>query len=221
MHIEGILYALRTGIPWRDLPSDFGKWSTVYSRFRRWSQKGLWDAVLASLSEIHADDEYIMVDSTIMRIHQDGSNPKGGQYRQAMGRSKGGLSSKIPMACDALGYPLSSIITGGERHDSTQGKALLKRHLQAQSYALLDAGYDSDDIRMFVEQNDATAVIAYRKNRIQIPDFDKHIYKERHKVENLFQRLKRYRRIATRYEKTHLAFKAMVSIASIMLYIRA
>ena len=165
--------------------------------------------------------KYIMVDSTIMRMHQDGSNPKGGQYPQAMGRSKGGLSSKIHMACDALGYPLSCIITGGQRSDVTQGKALLARHLRAKSYALLDAGYDSNEIRMFVEQRKATAVIAYRKNRIQIPDFDKHIYKERHKVENLFQRLKRYRRIATRYEKTHLAFKAMVTIASIMLYIRA
>ena len=177
--------------------------------------------MLKALNEIYTDEEYIMVDSTIMRVHQDGSNPKGGQIRHAMGRSRGGLSSKIHMACDALGYPLSCIITGGERNDVTQGKALLQRHLKAQGYALLDAGYDSNEIRKFVEQQKATAVIAYRRNRIQIPDFDKHIYKERHKVENLFQRLKRYRRISTRYEKTHLAFKAMVSLASIMLYIRA
>ena len=155
-----------------------------------------------------------MIDSTIMRVHQDGSNPRGGQSRHAMGRSRGGLSSKIHMACDALSYPLSCIITGGERSDVTQGKALLARHLKAQ-------GYDSNEIRKFVEQQKATAVIAYRRNRIQIPDFDKHIYKERHKVENLFQRLKRYRRISTRYEKTHLAFKAMVSLASIMLYLKA
>jgi len=86
-----------------------------------------------------------MVDSTIMRIHQDGSNPRGGQVRQAMGRSVGGLSSKIHMVCDALGYPLSYIITGGERSDVTQGKALLKRHLSENSYALLDAGYDSNE----------------------------------------------------------------------------
>lgn len=161
-----------------------------------------------------------MVDSTIMRIHQDGSNPKGGQIRQAMGRSVGGLSSKIHMVCDALGYPLNYIITGGERSDVTQGKALLKRHLSEDSYALLDAGYDSNEIRMFVEQRKATSVIAYRKNRNHIPDFDKHIYKERHKVENLFQKLKRFRRISTRYEKNHLTFSSMVAIASILLYIK-
>lgn len=211
---------LRTGIPWRDLPRDFGSWETVYAKFRRWSEKDLWNHLLVTFHELFSDDEYVMIDSTIMRVHQDGSNPKGGQVRHAMGRSKGGLSSKIHMACDALGYPLSCIITGGERHDATQAKALLQRHLKAHSYALLDAGYDSNEIRMFVERKNSKAVIAYRKNRLQIPDFDKHIYKERHKVENLFQKLKRYRRIATRYDKTHLAFNAMVSMACICLYLK-
>lgn len=181
----------------------------------------MWPSILQSLSQIYCDEEYIMVDSTIMRVHQDGSNPKGGQYPQAMGRSKGGLSSKIHMACDALGYPLSCIISGGEPSDVTQGKALLKRHLKSKGYALLDVGYDSNEIREFVEQQHATPVIAYRKNRLQIPDFDKHTYKERHKVENLFQKLKRCRRIATRYEKTHLAFQSMVLLASAILYIRS
>lgn len=98
-----------------------------------------------------------------MRVYQDGSNPKGGQYRQAMGKSKGGLSSKIHMAFDALGYPLSCIITGGERHDSTQATALLKRHLKQNSFALLDAGYESDDIRKFVNNKNSNSVIAYRE----------------------------------------------------------
>ena len=215
-----MIHVLRTGVPWRDLPAKYGKWSKVYAQFRRWSIKGVWDHVLMSLNQEHTDDEYIMIDSSIMRVHQDGSNPKGGQYRQAMGRSKGGLSSKIHMACDALGYPLSCIITGGERHDSTQAVALLRRHLREGSYALLDAGYDSDDIRQFVKQQNSTSVIAYRKNRLKIPDFDKHIYKERHKVENLFQKLKRFRRIATRYEKNHNMFKSMVNLASILLYLK-
>jgi len=219
LHLEGILFVLGTAIPWRDLPSEFGSWSSVYSSFRRWTQNGLWDHLLQHLAQRYQDSEYLMVDSTIMRIHQDGSNPKGGQQREAMGKSRGGLSSKIHMACDALGYPLSCIITGGERHDATQGKALLRRHLCAKGYVLMDAGYDSNELRDFVEASKATAVIAYRKNRIKEPSFDKDIYKERHKVENLFGRLKRNRRIATRYEKTHKAFQAMVHLASVMIYI--
>lgn len=216
-----MIFILRTGAPWRDLPAKYGKWSKVYAQFRRWSIKGLWNQALQSLQEEFSDREYIMIDSSIMRVHQDGSNPQGGQSRQAMGKSKGGLSSKIHMACDSLGYPLSCIITGGERHDSTQATALLKRHLTSNSYALLDAGYDSNEIRNFVRNRNATAVIAYRKNRRQIPDFDKHLYKERHKVENLFQKLKRFRRIGTRYEKKHDLFKAMVSLASILLYVKS
>ena len=220
LHIEGILYILRTGIPWRDLPDIFGKWSTVYKRFQRWSEEGLWQHMLTALNDLYSDDEYLMIDSSIMRIHQDGSNPKGGQMRQAMGKSRGGLSTKVHMACDALGYPLSCVITGGVRHDATQAKTLLQRHLKENSYALLDAGYDSDELRSIVDTNRSTSVIAYRKNRIIIPEFDKHLYKERHKIENLFQKLKRYRRIATRYEKTHSHFKAMVTFASILLYVR-
>jgi len=182
---------------------------------------GLWQNILTKLNEAFSDEEYLMIDSTIMRIHQDGSNPRGGQSRQAMGRSKGGLSTKVHMACDALGYPLTCVITGGERGDAPQAKVLLKRHLKANGYALLDAGYDSNEIRSFVETKGSKSVIAYRKKPIQIPDFDKHLYKERHKVENLFQKLKRFRRIATRYEKTHHHFKAMITFASILLYIRA
>lgn len=220
LHLEGIIYILRTGIQWRDLPNYFGKWATVYKRFQRWSASGLWNHLLIRLNDLYTDNEYLMIDSTIMRIHQDGSNPKGGQARQAMGKSRGGLSTKVHMACDALGYPLTCVITGGERADAPQAKTLLKRHLKANGYALLDAGYDSNDIRDIVDKADSQAVIAYRKNRKQIPVFDKHLYKERHKVENLFQKLKRYRRIATRYEKTHHHFKSMVTLASILLYIR-
>lgn len=136
-----------------------------------------------------------------------------------MGRSRGGLSTKIHMACDALGYPLGFILTGAERHDCTQAKALLEKFIQPQQYCLMDAGCDSSDIREFVMQQEATAVIAYRKNRVSIPDFDKHIYKERHLVENLFQKIKRFRRVATRYEKLQLNYSAVVAIACVMVWV--
>ena len=69
-------------------------------------------------------------------------------------------------------------------------------------------------------QQGATAVIAYRKNRVKVPEFDKDIYKERHKVENLFQKIKRYRRVAMRFEKLQMTFAAMVAIASILVWIK-
>src|SRR5690606_39118567 len=112
LRIEGILWILRTGAPWRDLPALFGPWQSVYDRFRAWTANGLWASILTGLSARARDEEYVMVDSTAMRVHAHGANPEGGQLAQAMGRSRSSLSTKIHLACDALGYPLGFILTG-------------------------------------------------------------------------------------------------------------
>ena len=69
MTFEGILYRMRTGIPWRDLPSEFGEWSTVYRRFNLWSKKGVLDKLFRSLSTM-ADFEWVFLDGSIVRAHQ-------------------------------------------------------------------------------------------------------------------------------------------------------
>ena len=220
LRIEAILWILRTGAPWRDLPGHFGNWKSVYDRFRAWKRSGLWAAILERLSAASADHEYLMIDSTSMRVHAHAANPAGGQLAQAMGRSKASLSTKIHMACDGLGYPLGFILTGANVSDFDQAKPLLKRYLRAESHAIMDKGYDSDAIRECVNQQGGVAVIAIHPNRSQKPAFDEDVYRERHKVENLFQRLKSFRRIATRYEKLHSSFAAMLSIACIILWIK-
>jgi len=192
----------------------------VYGTFRRWIRQGLWEALLDGLGS-QADKEYVMVDSSSSRVHQDGSGPPGGQLAHAMGRSKGGLSTKVHMACDALGYPLSFVVTAANVNDSTQCKTLLDRHLERGSHALMDKGYDSDAIRDRVKEKGGVAVIAIHSRRNLKPAFDKHIYKERHRIENLFGKLKRYRRIATRYEKLYETFAAMLTLACSMVWILA
>jgi len=107
-------------------------------------------------------------------VHKHGSGPVGGQTPQAMGVSKGGLSTKIHAVCDALGYPLNFIITCEQRHDCTQTRALLEPHIEEAALVLLDAGYDSNELRAFIEEHGAQAVIAYRCNRKTISAFDKH-----------------------------------------------
>lgn len=218
--MEAILWIMRTGCPWRDLPKEFGPWQTAYSRFREWTRSGLWQTILTGLSAPARDDEYVMIDSTSMRVHSHGSGPTGGQSAQAMGRSRASLSTKIHMACDALGYPLGFILTGANVSDFDQAKPLLKRHLKPGACAIMDKGYDSDALRAYVNQLGGTAVIALHPSRSQKPAFDEHLYRERHRIENLFSRLKHYRRIATRFEKLHRCFAAMITLACILIWLK-
>ena len=161
-----------------------------------------------------------MVDSTAMRVHAHGANPAGGQLAQAMGRSKASLSTKIHMACDALGYPLGFILTAANVSDFDQAKPLIHSYLRPNSFALMDKGYDSDAIREVVSQQGGIAVLAVNSSRSLKPAFDQHLYRERHRIENLFQRLKHFRRIATRYEKLTTTFAAMLCLACLMIWLK-
>lgn len=75
LFLEAVLWILRTGAPWRDLPKEFGPWTTVYMRYNRWSHKGDWQAIFEALSA-DGDFEYVMIDGSIVRVHQDGAPKK-------------------------------------------------------------------------------------------------------------------------------------------------
>ena len=218
--IEAILWILRTGCGWRDLPRHFGRWQTVYGSFRRWSHAGLWQLILRAVTAANADNEYVLVDSTAVRIHQHGSGPAGGQLAQAMGRSASSLSTKIHLASDALGSPLGLVLTGANVADSIQCRPLLKAHLKSGAYAIMDKGYDSDTNRAYVNQLGGIAVIAVNGIRAKKPPLDQHIYRERHKIENLFARLKAFRRISTRYEKLAVHFSSMLHLACLLVWLK-
>jgi putative transposase len=77
MFVEGVLWIVRTGSPWRDLPDAFGEWNSVFRRFSRWGQKGVWQRIFEAMSD-DPDFEYLIIDSTIVRAHQHSSGAKGG-----------------------------------------------------------------------------------------------------------------------------------------------
>ena len=106
LFVEAVLYRYKTGIPWRDLPERFGDFRVIHTRFSRWSKKGVWKQVFNQLSE-QSDDEYAMLDATIVKAHQHSAGKK---RDQAIGRSKGGLKTKIHTRTDALGNPTGSSI---------------------------------------------------------------------------------------------------------------
>ena len=89
MFVEGVLWIVRTGSPWRDLPEAFGDWNAVFRRFSRWSRKGVWQRIFEAMSD-DPDFEYLIIDSTIVRAHQHASGAKGGlAIRRSDARAEG------------------------------------------------------------------------------------------------------------------------------------
>src|SRR5580658_789795 len=113
LFVEAVLFRYRAGIPWRDLPERFGDWKNVHRRFSRWAKSGVWERVFQHLAA-DADNEYAMIDSTIVRAHQHSTGSQKAGEDQAIGRSGGGLSTKIHALVDALGNPIDFFLTGGE-----------------------------------------------------------------------------------------------------------
>ena len=122
--VEAVVYRYRAGIPWRDLPERFGDWKNTHRGFSRWAKAGVWERVFEHLAS-EADNEYAMTDSTIVRTHQHGAGAPKKDEDQAIGRSRGGLSTKIPALVDALGNPLAFPLTPGQAHDLVGADALL------------------------------------------------------------------------------------------------
>jgi len=131
-----------------------------------------------------------------------------------LGRSRGGFGTKLHIAVDGLGNPVEFILTGGQEADINQGKALIQGH--DPKAVIADKGYDGDDFVATIEAGGAEAVIPPKKNRIVKREYDKDIYKERNLAERFINRIKQYRRVATRYEKTARNFLGFVHVAAIM-----
>lgn len=116
LFVNGCLWVLRSGAHWRDLPERYGKWKTVHRRFSRWCHAGVWERVFEALI---ADRNKHISDA---RQHHRPCPSAGGQRKrgpkdQALGRSRGGLTTKIHMLADALGRLLQFRITAGQAHD--------------------------------------------------------------------------------------------------------
>ncbi len=135
-----------------------------------------------------------------------------------MGRSRGGLTTKIHAVVDGHGLPIALKLTEGQAHDGTTGAEMLGT-LGPDCILLADRGYDSDVLREKIAARGAYANIRPLDHRVDPPAFSPRVYRLRNKVERFFNRIKHYRAIATRYDKQDANFLASVKLAAIRIWI--
>jgi transposase len=214
--IEATYWMARTGAQWRELPKKYGAWNSVFKRFNSWSKKGVW----GKLFEFCANDqdlEYLMIDATIVRAHACAAG-YGDQAKEGLGRSPGGFTTKIHAKVDALGNPLKFIVTPGQSSDFTKALELIGD--ANESYVIADRGYDSDYIRSQIYTKKCVPVIPGKSSRKVAIEYDKHIYKERNLVECFFSKIKYFRRVFSRFDKTIRNFTAFLFFVGAILWLR-
>jgi transposase len=140
--------------------------------------------------------------------------------RQSMGRSRGGLTSKIHALVDSNGLPVRLALSRGEAHDIRLAGKLLSR-LKSGAMLLADRGYDADWIRKLAVKKGAWANIPPKSNRNDPICFSPYLYRARNRVERFFNRIKQRGRVATRYDKLAANYLAFVQFASIRLWLAA
>ncbi|MGK9204234.1 IS5 family transposase [Sinorhizobium meliloti] len=211
--LNGILWRFRTGSPWAEIPERYGPPTTCYNRFVRWRKAGVWDRLLEAVSEAY-DGDIVMIDSTCVRVHQHAATGKKGDGDDGgMGRSRGGLTSKIHALVDAEGRPVNLRLTGGQIADCTEADALTDE-LGEGDILLADKGYDSNAIRAKAAERKAWANIPPKTNRKGSFVFSRWVYRQRNLVERFFNRIKQFRGIATRYDKHPENYLAAVKLVA-------
>ena len=215
--MRGILIVLSQGCKWRAIDGPEASWNSIYQYYLRWAKQGVFEFLFAQI-ELPLAGSRLFLDSTHVKVHRCASNPPGGQEGQAMGRTKGGMNTKIHAVVDAARRPVRLFLSPGHEADITHAPTLLEEIPAAMLVA--DKGYDSDPFRRWLRQRGIKPCIPPRSNRKHPQTYSKASYRKRYVVENFFERIKNFRRVATRYDKLAQTYLGFVCLASTIVAIR-
>ncbi len=160
--LNGMLWIVRSGAQWRKLPEAYGPWQSVYARFAKWQDDGTLEAIFRALT---ADAEMgnLSLDSTCIKVHES-ANGGGKAADKAVGRTSGGLNTKLHAMVDGLGNPVEFMLTAGNDHDSVHAVELLKKVKISGSNVLADRAYGAKMIRAYISEQGASYVIPPQSN---------------------------------------------------------
>jgi len=202
------------------LPKEYGKWNSVYRAFNRWSHSGLMTEILKAVESNENEEQKIRaLDGSHCKAHQDACRSSQDPSSQGLGKTKGGRNTKISAVVNSNGKAVNIEIVPGNLHDSKCAKSTLGDDLDG-CIILADKAYDSKEIRHFIESHNGTSNIPSKKNAKSPAPYDKELGKKRYIVECYFGRIKRFRRVATRYEKLSITYLSFVTLASLADWMR-
>ncbi|MBR9653587.1 IS5 family transposase [Thalassovita aquimarina] len=217
--LSGIIFINRNGLRWCDAPKEYGPPKTLYNRWKRWSEMGVFARIFEGLASEAADQTTIMIDATYLKAHRTASSLRGkkGGGGRLIGRTKGGMNTKLHAVTDTNGRPLRFFMTAGQVSDYTGAAALLDGLPRAE-WLLGDRGYDADWFREALKDKGIKPCIPGRKSRGKPVKYDKRRYKRRNRIEIMFGRLKDWRRVATRYDRCPEVFLSAVALAATVIF---
>jgi transposase len=219
--LNAILYVAEHGCKWRGLPKQFGNWHTIYTRMNRWAKSGVLDRVFAQLQRlqsIRVKIEVVALDSTIVKVHPDGTGALKKNGPQALGRSRGGWTTKIHLVAADARTALTFALSPGQAHDAPEGRKLLHRvgKQPGPIPLLMDRAYEGDETRQLAVELGYVPVVPPKDNRRRPWDYDRALYTRRNEIERLFRRLKGFRRLFSRFDKLDVMFVAFINFALIV-----
>ncbi len=209
--IGGIVHVLKSGCRWCDVPPEYGPPTTIYNRFMRWAERGVWENLFNGLAALGTSTDTQTIDSTHIKAHGSASGEQGGERTRAVGLSRGRRNAKIHAITDAKSCFVTFVPTEGEAHDCPIG---MERIAAAEQAELLVAsnGYDSADPRQHAKDREPEPIMPSGRNQKKRFHLHRKQYCKRHTIADTFCSFRDFRRVATRSDKMDLVFPAFVDL---------